>query len=44
MNTAAKMVLHDWQRGKIPFFTLPEGCLDEKPETRRKKDSSEAGG
>jgi nuclear GTP-binding protein len=24
LNTAAKMVLHDWQRGKIPFFTLPE--------------------
>jgi nuclear GTP-binding protein len=23
LNTAAKMVLHDWQRGKIPFFTLP---------------------
>ena len=24
LNTAAKMVLHDWQRGKIPFFTLPD--------------------
>eukprot|EP00887_Chlorella_sp_A99_P002078 scaffold21.g2078.t1 len=23
LNTAAKMVLYDWQRGKIPFFTLP---------------------
>jgi nuclear GTP-binding protein len=23
LNTAAKMVLHDWQRGKVPFFTLP---------------------
>lgn len=21
--TAAKMVLHDWQRGKIPFFVPP---------------------
>lgn len=41
LNTAAKMVLHDWQRGKIPFFTLPEGCLDEKPETRRKKESTD---
>ncbi len=40
LNTAAKMVLHDWQRGKIPFFTLPEGSLDEKPEIRRKKDST----
>ncbi|CAI5534849.1 unnamed protein product [Closterium sp. Naga37s-1] len=23
VKTAAKMVLHDWQRGKIPFFTPP---------------------
>ncbi|CAI5523224.1 unnamed protein product [Closterium sp. Naga37s-1] len=23
VQTAAKMVLHDWQRGKIPFFTPP---------------------
>ena len=23
MTTAAKMVLHDWQRGKIPFFVPP---------------------
>lgn len=23
MTTAAKMVLHDWQRGKIPFFVTP---------------------
>lgn len=23
LNTAAKMVLYDWQRGKIPFFTPP---------------------
>jgi hypothetical protein len=23
LNTAAKGMLHDWQRGKIPFFTLP---------------------
>jgi nuclear GTP-binding protein len=30
LNTAAKMVLHDWQRGKIPFFTLPEGQEDLK--------------
>lgn len=21
--TAAKMILHDWQRGKIPFFVPP---------------------
>lgn len=35
LNTAAKMVLHDWQRGKIPFFTLPEGYEDDKPETEQ---------
>ena len=25
LNSAAKMVLQDWQRGKIPYFTLPPG-------------------
>ncbi|KAG6387190.1 hypothetical protein SASPL_152376 [Salvia splendens] len=32
-TTAAKMILHDWQRGKIPFFVPPpmeeEQALDE---------------
>ncbi|WCJ23429.1 Nucleolar GTP-binding protein 2 [Euphorbia peplus] len=23
LTTVAKMVLHDWQRGKIPFFVAP---------------------
>ena len=23
LNTAARMVLYDWQRGKIPYFALP---------------------
>ncbi len=23
LNTTAKGMLYDWQRGKIPFFTLP---------------------
>lgn len=31
LNTAARMVLYDWQRGKIPFFTLPPGHTEEKP-------------
>jgi len=31
LNTAARMVLYDWQRGKIPFYTLPPGYTDEKP-------------
>lgn len=28
-TTVAKMMLNDFQRGKIPFYTLPPGC--EKP-------------
>lgn len=31
LNTAAKMVLYDWQRGKIPFFMLPPGATAEAP-------------
>lgn len=27
--TAAKMILHDWQRGKIPFFVPPPKQEDE---------------
>merc|ERR1712079_199167 len=26
INTVAKMVLNDWQRGKIPYFVPPVGC------------------
>ena len=26
MDNVAKMVLNDWQRGKLPFFTPPPGC------------------
>ena len=26
INTVAKMVLNDWQRGKIPFYIPPPGC------------------
>lgn len=25
------MVLYDWQRGKIPFFSLPAGHTADKP-------------
>jgi nuclear GTP-binding protein len=28
LNTAAKMVLHDWQRGKLPYFTAPPKRAD----------------
>jgi hypothetical protein len=31
LNTTAKMVLHDWQRGKIPFFELPPGYTVDPP-------------
>ncbi len=31
LNTAAKMVLYDWQRGKIPFFRLPPDYLPDPP-------------
>ena len=24
-NTAAKSLLYDWQRGRLPYFTLPPG-------------------
>ncbi|KAF5842967.1 NUC091 domain-containing protein [Dunaliella salina] len=33
LNTAARMVLYDWQRGKIPYFTLPP---DYKPEEEQR--------
>jgi len=26
INTIAKMILNDWQRGKIPYFVPPVGC------------------
>ena len=26
INTISKMILNDWQRGKIPFFVPPPGC------------------
>jgi len=33
INTVAKMVLNDWQRGKLPFFVPPPGCeLEPRPE------------
>ncbi|MED6143525.1 Nuclear/nucleolar GTPase 2 [Stylosanthes scabra] len=31
LMTAAKMILHDWQRGKIPFF-VPPPRIDDLPE------------
>jgi hypothetical protein len=31
LNTAAKMVLLDWQKGKLPFFSTPPGYSAEPP-------------
>jgi len=28
LNTAARVVLYDWQRGKIPYFSLPPDYED----------------
>lgn len=33
LPTVSKMVLNDWQRGRIPFFVKPPGCEGE-PETK----------
>jgi nuclear GTP-binding protein len=33
LTTVAKMVLHDWQRGKIPFFVPPPQHEDAAPES-----------
>jgi nuclear GTP-binding protein len=40
LNTAAKMVLHDWQRGKIPFFTLPPTAADGDDDTNDDHDAT----
>nr|XP_029118145.1 nuclear/nucleolar GTPase 2 [Elaeis guineensis] len=40
LMTAAKMVLHDWQRGKIPFFVPPP--QQEEGEPSEKSDSPDA--
>lgn len=38
--TAAKMILHDWQRGKIPFFVPPP--KEEEDAVDEAKDEAEA--
>lgn len=30
INTVAKMVLNDFQRGKLPYYAMPPGCDNEK--------------
>ena len=38
LNTAAKMVLHDWQRGKIPFFVPPPTDDEDPPEEEEEEE------
>lgn len=48
LMTAAKMVLHDWQRGRIPFFVPPpqqqDGGPSENPEPSETKENSSVNG
>merc|ERR1719499_385684 len=40
INAVSKMVLTDWNRGKLPFFTPPPGCMMEpRPEEGEENDS-----
>ena len=40
VNTISKMILNDWQRGKIPFFVPPPGCeLPPKVENENTEES-----
>merc|ERR1711981_1363840 len=43
VNTIAKMILNDWQRGKIPFFVPPPGCElpPKKPEDKDEKNDDQ---
>lgn len=38
INTTAKMVLNDWQRGKLPFYVPPEGFAIPKSQLEKKKE------
>lgn len=40
INTVAKMVLNDWQRGKLPFYVAPEGF--EVPKSLKEAKAAEA--
>ena len=39
INTVSKMILNDWQRGKIPFFVPPPGCEMPPPKVEEGKDN-----
>lgn len=40
VNTMAKMVLNDWQRGKLPFYIPPEGFAIPKSRLEKKPDET----
>ncbi|XP_016893465.1 nucleolar GTP-binding protein 2 isoform X3 [Cynoglossus semilaevis] len=42
LSTVSKMVLNDWQRGRIPFFVKPPGPDDEQQQHLRVEASTEA--
>lgn len=43
LKAVSKMVLNDWQRGKLPFFVPPPGCaLEPKPDGGDEADQEEA--
>ena len=41
-NTTAKMVLNDWQRGKLPFYVPPEGFAIPKSRFEKKAEETKA--
>lgn len=42
INTMAKMILNDWQRGKLPFYIPPEGFAVPKSVMEKKEQESVA--
>lgn len=44
LSTSAKMILNDFQRGKIPYFVRPPGSEDEEKEDNLPVENEEQGG
>merc|ERR1711971_433682 len=42
VNAVAKMVLNDWQRGKLPYFVPPIGCMKMPAPEKGQEDEAEA--
>jgi len=43
MRTAARMVLNDWQRGKLPYYTEPPKATEDPSPTKATKKLMEEG-